>query len=143
MKNLTYLILFLAVLLPACSNSARQKDEPLVQAEEAYKIGRYAKAQIIADSLAIGSSFDKLDNDDLCRLSLLFARLGEVAGEEEANIAIAARVLEAATARDSDSTIMFINSLSPDDRARILIVETIAEAYKHPVHPDSIEHDMM
>lgn len=141
MKKILHLILILAVLLPACSKSTKQKDEPLVQAEEAFKIGRYAMAQLIADSLAIGSSFDKLDNEDLCRLSLLFARLGEVAGEEEANIALAARVLEAATARDSDSTAMFISALPPDDRARILIVETIAEAYKHPLHPDSLEHD--
>lgn len=131
--------LLLCLLAPACANNASEQASPLAVAEAAYKAGRYAKAQQIADSLIIGDGLADLSATSLCRLSLLFMRLGEISGDEATNTAFAARALEAADKINADSTRMFILALPVDDKARLLLAEAVSEGAKHTVDADSLD----
>lgn len=140
-KVLAFLV-FTPWLATSCGDRTESQAAPLSVAEAAFADGRYAKAQQIADSIAIGDTFADLDAEQLCRLSLLFMRLGEVSGEVEANTGLAARALEAAVARSSDSTALFIDGLPFDDRARLVLAEAVAEGSRHPFDADSLNIDI-
>ena len=90
----------------------------------------------------IGSSFSTMNATQLCRLSLLYTRLGDRSTEDDANTAMATRALEAAFALDSDSTASFLNNVPVDDRARIVIINALTNARSDGdsiiLEPDSI-----
>ena len=77
-------------------------------AELAYDNGRYSTAQTICDSIVNSVGFDSLGVDRLCRLALLYSRLAEHHGDEEANTAQAAHCFETALSVNADSTLMFM-----------------------------------
>ena len=105
-------------------------------AEEAFNDGRFAKAQALCDSLVLGNSFSELSIDQLCRLSLLFAKLGENGADDEANTAFAAYSLRRALTLDKDSVSIFTHSLSMDDQARFMPLTVLAA----PVDTNAIFH---
>lgn len=135
---LVSLIFLTACFATSCTESSAKQADPLAIAEEAFADGYYAKAQQIADSMVLGTSMSNMGASELCRLSLLFMRLGEVGGEDNANIAFAARVLEAADRVDKDSTDAFIAALPVDDRARLVLAEAVAEGSRHKIEADSL-----
>lgn len=144
MKYLLYVIATVAAFcaVAACSHTQMTPMSALDRVEEAYAEGRYAKAQALADSLVIGSDFTKLDTWDLCRLSLALMRLGENAGESEVNTAFAARCLRAALNRDSDSTALYIRAMNNEDRARLMLLNSLNEAsHSAPASEDSISYE--
>lgn len=143
MKTAFYVaIVFIALgfCVSSCSHDKDTKATPLESAEEAFAAGHYSQAQNIADSLMLGSSFDRLNVSELCRLSMLFTRLGEISADEEANTAMAARALEAAFLLDSDSTASFVRNVPLDDRARVAIVTALSTARGDTLieEPDSL-----
>lgn len=139
MKILLYAYAVVAVLCAAtaCSRSAETPMTALDRVEEAYGEGRYVKAQALADSLVSGSGIDELDSRSLCRLSLALMKLGENTGEPEVNTAFAARCLMEAFTRDSDSTAIYIREMNNEDRARMLLLNSINEGSRTiPVEDD-------
>lgn len=137
--NLQHLFLpaVTALALSACTPSTETASGALERAEASFQAGRYAGAQRIVDSLMLNTSLDSMSVDRLCRLSLLLMRLGEKAGEEQGNTAFAARALNAAIERDSDSTVSIMNAVDVDDRARAMIVVALSNASRHDA--DSIQ----
>ncbi len=123
----------------ACTdNKAETTDAHIESAEEAYSYGRMARAQSLCDSLFFGDEFGRLGIWELCRLSLLFMRLGEDSGEPEANTAFAARCLKAAVTRDSDSTMIYVKAMPVEDRARLLLLHSLNEASHSAPEEDTI-----
>lgn len=76
----------------------------------------------------LGTTFGKLNVSELCRLSLLFIRLGEKSNDEQGNTAMATRALVAAYGLDSDSTSIYLHNVPVDDRARMAIVNALSNA---------------
>ena len=117
-----------------CSNS-------LQAAELAYANGRYDAAQALCDELVSAREFSSLNTDELCRLALLFVRLSENHGDENANTAFAAKTLEATIERDADSTALFLSLAPVEDQARLTLIRAISEGRRNPVSTDSLEFD--
>ncbi len=132
--------LLAACLLQGCDTD-RARRSPLENAEIDFANGHYAGAQQLCDSLILGSGFNKLNVNELCRLSLLFMRLAENHGDEEANTALAARSLEAAMTRNADSTIMYLGQAPVEDQARLALITAINEGHKAPAVTDTIAYD--
>ena len=139
MKNLflsTFFLLLFFGLAVSCSRSAESRASLLEDAELAYGTGHFDDARQIVDSISAGT-LQNFDVSTLCRLSLLYVRLGE-RSDEEVNFANAARAIEAAALRDNDSTMTFFRSLPVEDQARFRLVEAISEGSKHILSPDSL-----
>jgi len=122
--------------------NVKNEDLALDKAEDAYIRGFYNEAQSIADSLMIESNLNELGVNELCRISLLFARLGDNNGNVDTNTAMAARALSAAFALDSDSTVSYLSSVALDDRACMSIITALTTAGSDPdsliEEPDSM-----
>lgn len=131
-----------ATILQACGGGAPGRD-PLGEAESEFNAGNYASAQQLCDSLLLGESLTALSVDQLCRLTLLFMRLGDSAGDIDANTAFAARTLKAAVDRNADSTLIFLNSIPLEDKARLAILTAINEARYAPAVSDSTDTDTL
>lgn len=140
MKKLLPFIILVIVLgqfVSSCTGGVASEAALLSDAEQEYLQGRYTAAQKLADSISAGD-MNSLSVEDLCRLSLLYVRLGE-RSDEESNMAGATRALDAAAMRDNDSTMAFIESLSVEDRAGLKLVEAVAEGSRHVVNFDSLD----
>ncbi len=137
MKQIISVILLLFAVSCTGDRSA-DPTEALDVAERAFAQGRYARAQSICDTLVMGSTFSSLDVDRLCRLSLLFMRLGENGSDEGVTTALATRCLSAAFLRDSDSTAMAIRAMSPDDRSRAMVLTALNESAQRVSQNDTI-----
>lgn len=143
MKNIllsTLFLLSLSWLAVSCSRSTESRSTLLEDAEVAYGAGHFDDAQQIADSISAPGNLQELDVSTLCRLSLLYMRLGE-RSDEEANFANAARAIEAAATVDNDSTVAFFLALPVEDQARFRLVEAISEGSRHILSPDSLFAD--
>lgn len=114
----------IAACLVSCGGGT--PSDPLESAEEAFNDSRFAKAQALCDSLVLGDSFSGLSVDQLCRLSLLLAKLGENGADDEANTAFAAYSLRRALTLNKDSVNIFTHSLSMDDQARFIPLTVLA-----------------
>ncbi len=140
MKKILLFIVFLLSLYWftfSCSKNNVSHATLLADAEMAYSQGHYDNAQLIADSITAAGVLERMNVDMLCRLSLLYMHLGE-RFDEEANIANAAKTLDAAAARDNDSTIVFIRALPVEDQARFVLVEAVSEGSRHILDSDSL-----
>ena len=124
------LIVAAATMTTACGHKS---DATVAAAEEKYRSGSYSAAQSLCDSLVLGKNFDELTVDELCRLSLLASRLADH-NDEEANMALAARCMQAALDRRPDSVRLFVDSLSVDDQTRSLLIRQLT----HTVDPSSL-----
>lgn len=139
MKIFFYLTLLIFALgaTVSCSTGENSSKTTLENAEQAFQNRRYNKAQQLADSIINSGETEKMSSHALCRLALLFMRLAETTGEEEANAALAVRTLQAAMACDSDSTVEFLRSVADDDRSRVQLMQAISNAF----HGTTIEGD--
>lgn len=134
------LIIFGAILIAtSCTIGHRRGADNIELAEQAIAEGRYARAQALCDSLATGEEFARLNTGQLCRLAMLFMQLAD-RNAEDVNTAFAARSLGAAFSRDSDSTVIYIESLQPEDRARVMILRALNHA-QHSAPLDEEEGD--
>lgn len=151
MRRIFYFIvplLSFAAILPACQKREQSGSMALVQAEQAFGERRYSVAQQLADSVVASPDFDNMYAGELCRLSMLLLRLSETGSDEYSNLAMASRSLEAAMARDSDSTAAFILQVPVDDHGRIALLKAISDAYRGVIvdgdtilmETDTIEH---
>lgn len=129
MKTAFFVVISVILLILSTVSCTGGKDKyiALNKAEEAYATGLYSEAQSIADSIMFESSMD-LGVNELCRLSLLFARLGDNNGYVDSNTAMAARALSAAFALDSDSTANYLSGIALEDRASMAIVTALTTA---------------
>ncbi len=110
-------------------------------AEMAYDNGRYTTARTICDSIVNSAGFDSLGVDRLCRLALLYSRLSEQHGDEEANTAQATHCLEVAMSVNADSTLMFMSGAPVEEQARLALISAINEGRKTPIRPDTIDYE--
>ena len=113
----------------------------LETAELAYDNGRYSTAQTICDSIVNSVGFDSLGVDRLCRLALLYSRLAEHHGDEEANTAQAAHCFETALSVNADSTLMFMAGAPVEEQARLALISAINEGRKVPIRPDTLDYE--
>ncbi len=140
MKKLLYLVLPAAVFF-AASCSGSNEVSPVDDAELAFENGDYPEAQEICDSLVLSPESADLSIDRLCRLSLLLIRLSENYGNEESNIALAARSLQIADERYADSVDIFAESLPVEDRGRLSLLRAISEAHTNPAISDTLDYE--
>lgn len=140
-KSFYAILLILAAFTASCGGTTAGTGvgSDLDHAEAAFNDGRYARAQLLCDSLVLGTAMDTLSVPDRCRLALMFMRLSEISGQEEANAAFALRSLRAAIAADSDSTVVYTRSLPVEDQARIMILVELNESSRNPaINSDSV-----
>lgn len=133
---------FVAVTAAMMTACGRKTDISVSAAEDQYDSGRYAVAQTMCDSLILGEDFDALTVDELCRLSMLASRLAD-RSDEEANMALAARCMQAAIDREPDSVLLFVQSLTLDDQPRSLFIRQLTHTVDPSAlveEPDSIGH---
>ena len=136
-----YCLLFLCILsFTGCGGGSVSRD-PVAEAERSFADGQYERAQMLCDSLLQGPEFERLDVDRLCRLSLLFMRLAENSADNDANMALATRALDAALERDADSTLLVLNNVPVEEKARVAILTAIHEAQNAPMLPDTVTYD--
>lgn len=133
-------LLFLIAAPVGCSHRSTSS-EALAQAIEAYEAADYRSAQKICDSLAVDSRLATLDATRLCDLSLLLLHLSETAGNEDENIALAARSLQKARNLAPDSVEMFFSTLPVEDRARLVMLAAITEGHNTPVPADTVYYE--
>lgn len=133
-------MLLVSAFLQACGSSAPAT--ALSRAEDAVADGMYGVAQSICDDLSASAEFDRLSVDELCRLSLVYVKLGENTDNADANIIAAARSLQAAAERDADSTALFLDAVPVEDRARMAIISAINEAHNTPLLGDTLNFDI-
>lgn len=121
-----FLKIFVQLLLLACGlYSCGNNPRPTVEAaEQEYDAGDFAVAQTICDSLTCGDNINALSVDELCRLSMLASRLADH-NDEETNMAMSARCMQAAIDRQPDSVEIFIQSLEADDQPRSLFIRQL------------------
>lgn len=110
-----------AVALTSCGNHAYNS---VAVAEDEFEAGRLASAQSMCDSLILGPAFKDLSVDELCRLSMLTSRLAD-SKDEDSNLALAARCMQAALQREPDSVLIFVHSLSADEQSRSLFIRQL------------------
>ena len=119
----------------------RLRQQPLRRRSEERRVGKDA-AQSLCDKLVNDQEFfSSLNTDELCRLALLFVRLAENYGDENANTAFASKTLDAAIERNADSTALFLARAPMEDRARLSLISAISESRRNPVSVDSLEYD--
>ena len=135
MKNFINVIFAASIVLTSCDN---QGDLSVATAEDEYSSGRLQTAQAICDSLVLGSRFSDLSVDELCRLSLLTSRIAEQT-DEDTNMALAAKCMQAAMNRNADSVMTFVHSLPADEQSRTLFVRQITQMIGNSCDPDTGE----
>ncbi|MCX4263243.1 MAG: hypothetical protein OSJ37_00825 [Muribaculaceae bacterium] len=147
MKGIVFIIFgsLLALMLHAAAVSCSRQETgsgALQSAELAYANSHYDAAQSLCDKLVNDQEFfSSLNTDELCRLALLFVRLAENYGDENANTAFASKTLDAAIERNADSTALFLARAPMEDRARLSLISAISESRRNPVSVDSLEYD--
>jgi len=138
LKQIFFVLLTLALAAAATACTEHRNSTPsLESAELAYANGRYGGAQAICDSIILGREFGTLNTQELCRLSLLFVRLAENYGNEEANTAFAARTLHAASMKAPDSMAAFLSNVPVEDQARLALISALNEGLNRPAGSDS------
>lgn len=140
-----------ATAFAACTDDSSREDT-IGRAEDAFELRNYAAAQIICDSLISGRQFADLSVDQLCRLSILTARLAEQT-DEESNMALAARCMQSALQRHPDSVLLFIQSLPADQQSSSQLIRQLTRSLDrdtadtalidiHDAEPDSLYSDI-
>lgn len=124
------LIFILTIGITSCNSGSQPQVSELDSAQEAFEHGSFARSQQICDSLLSSDQFDDLNVKQLCRLSLLFMKLGENAGNEDVNTAMAARCISIAISRNSDSAALIIREMPTEDQARIDILTQLNESLR-------------
>ena len=109
------------VMMSSCGGS---DSVSVAMAEAEFVAGRHESAGVICDSLIQGPAFADLSVDELCRLSVLMSQLAEYE-DEEANMALAAKCMQAAMLQNADSVMSFVHSLPADEQSRTLFLRQL------------------
>ncbi len=128
---------FAILMMTSCGGHSYNS---VTTADDEYDAGRLASAQALCDSLILGPAFDGLSDDELCRLSMLTSRLADTK-DEDANLALAARCMQAALQREPDSVLIFVHSLSADEQSRTLFIRQLARTIDPTCEPEA-NHDI-
>lgn len=118
-------------MLFACTGNSLS---PVEQAEEEFASGRYGAAQSMCDSLILGSEFSSLTVDELCRLSILTSQLADLS-DDDANMALATRCMQAALQREPDSVLAFVHSLPADMQSSTLFIRQLTRTIDPTCEP--------
>ncbi len=111
MKKL-FLILIAMLILMACSESV---DTNKVSAIEQFIADKnYESAQDICDDIADDADLKEISINELCRLSLAYAKLAEKS-KEDANMAMATKCYREALSMNADSVAIFFAEIPVDD----------------------------
>lgn len=125
------------LMLSSCGGNSYNS---VASAEEEFEAGRLSSAQSLCDSLILGPAFYNLSVDELCRLSMLTSRLADTK-DEDTNLALAARCMQAALQREPDSVLIFVHSLSADEQSRTLFIRQLARTMDPSCEPEAL-HDI-
>lgn len=121
-------ILTAILLLAACVG---RLSDPVAEAEYEYSVGDVDAARSICENLLAGTRADSLSVDNLCRLSVLMVKLAEH-GDEEASMVAAARCMQTAISRDSDSVAAFVRALPVDEQAQTVLIQQLSNSIDQP-----------
>lgn len=131
MKHLKLIAAFFAAALTlavvACSGGQSMTDS-VTEAETAVTQQQYERAKQLANDL-MTHNLDKLNADELCRLSLVYMQLSEHTGQDyEQNVASAALCLRQAIELDPKAVDEILGNLSPDNQALISTAQQLAQS---------------
>lgn len=109
-------------------------------AEADFDNGHIESAKSICDEIIADGNAEQMSVDRLCRLSVLLVKLADH-GDEESYIALAARSMKTALARDADSVRIFVRNLPVDQQAQTVMLQQLTDAIDRPVKDltDSID----
>lgn len=124
MKRTPKLLTVLALAITACTGEI---NDPVSAAENDFEAGQFESAKTICDSLITDENLVALSIDELCRISVLMVKLAEH-GEEEANMALAARCMQAAISRDADSVAIFAHNLPVDQQSQTVLIQQLSNS---------------
>ena len=130
-------IIAAAIAAAVISSCGQIGDYSVETAENEFQAGRYESAQTLCDSLILGQQFSDLSIDELCRLSMLTSRLADLC-DEETNMALAARCMQAALQREPDSVLIFVHSLPADEQSRTLFIRQLTRTVDPSCEPDTV-----
>lgn len=123
------IIAALTALLPACSpTTADDVNRDLGKAEYALDNGDTDDAGKICDKIINAQT--TLNVAQLCRLARIYVAMSESGDEQDANLATAARCLEAAIETDADSVAAFMRSLPTEEQGRIAMLSYLTSTKK-------------
>ena len=133
MKHFVY-IPFLALNLLLTNCSAENHKDNLEEAETAYEIKEYNRAQIICEHILKNSEKQNISCHELCRLSLLYMGLAEVNQDSSSiYVANATDVLLRAYKISSDSVIDYFQTLEADELPNSQLVLNITGSMQIPI----------
>lgn len=121
-------IFALSLALTACTGEIH---DPVTSAENDFEAGMFESAKSICDSLVSSDRLDGLSVDELCRISVLMVKLAEH-GDEEANMAMATRCMQAALSRDADSVFSFVHTLPVDQQSQTVLIQQLSNSIDQP-----------
>lgn len=128
MKKL-FSILIAMLTLTACSESV---DTNKVSAIEQFIDDKnYESAQDICDDIADNANLKEISINDLCRLSLAYAKLAEKS-KEDANMAMATKCYREAVSINADSAAAFFAEIPVEDMQFSEMLKTLSGAIDSP-----------
>lgn len=128
MKKL-FLILISILTLTACSESV---DTNKVSAIEQFIDDKnYESAQDICDDIADDANLKEISINDLCRLSLAYAKLAEKS-KEDANMSMATKCYREAMSINADSAAAFFAEIPVEDMQFSEMLKTLSGAIDSP-----------
>lgn len=130
MKKL-FSILIAMLTLTACSESV---DTNKVSAIEQFIDNKnYESAQDICDDIADNANLKEISINDLCRLSLAYAKLAEKSKEkEDANMSMATKCYREAVSINADSAAAFFAEIPVEDMQFSEMLKTLSGAIDSP-----------
>lgn len=117
------------IMVAGCRPSA-DIDTSVKDAEDTYANGNISRSQQICNGL-MADDFDKLDENQLGRLAILFMKLSETENSDE-NVADATQCFRQAWKLSQDSLRGFIGSLPPEDLPHFVMLTRIGGSIDFP-----------
>ncbi|MCM1519766.1 MAG: hypothetical protein NC098_03170 [Lachnoclostridium sp.] len=125
-----------AAALTACSTSDHAVNDRIAEAEAALNAGDFVKAQSLSET--VSGDLSSLTVRQLCRLSLLYIKIGENT-ENEDDIDLAARCYREAFELDTDSAVLIYAECPVQD---ITYVMTLTALVRDAESVDSFPDEM-
>lgn len=120
----------MTIIIASCGSDV-SIDTTISDAEQAYADGDYSRSQELCNSLTSGE-FDKLSEEQLGRLAILYMKLSESSNSYD-NIAEAAVCIQQAWKLSTDSMQGFASSLSPEDLPHFVMITRIGGSLDAPL----------
>ncbi len=144
------LLMALAAALTLAACGGAPATQRIDDAELNLSNGRLDAARRSADGIVAGADTASLSASELCRLAMVYAAVGDDSIGNEADIAMAARCIRRALAKDSAAVDSFIHAMPVDKRPLMALAiqlcrgthagDVIDYEDESALEPDSLQH---